>query len=98
MRAYLITLLQLLFNIFTSFSQNVSGYILDFQSNPIENAVINVVGGDCHAHTDEKGYFSLNIISFPATITFPHLNYKLDNLTLDSVKVFRLTMEEKPIL
>ena len=51
----LITLLGL-----TTYAQIRKGIVVDSDGNPVENAYINNISSDSHAHTNEFGMFSID--------------------------------------
>ncbi|MFK7936434.1 MAG: TonB-dependent receptor [Saprospiraceae bacterium] len=63
------------FSIF-SWSQDISGKVLDTQNDPIVGAYVLNISTDKHAHTNEVGQFLLKEVNIGDTLEVVHLGYE----------------------
>ena len=85
----------LLFIPFTTFSQEVSGTVIDGGTNlPLGGASIIIKGTSTGTTTDFDGNFILKIDKFPATLVISSLGFTTLEKVVNSASVLNITLEE----
>lgn len=82
----LITILSILFFTIHSYAQNkrVSGYIQDEGEIPLAGVSVMIKNSKIGTMTDGDGNFTLNVPSYPATLSFSFLGMEADDLVIKS--------------
>ncbi|WP_298894063.1 SusC/RagA family TonB-linked outer membrane protein [uncultured Psychroserpens sp.] len=78
-----------------TFSQNVTGKIMDGSTNlPLAGANVIIKGTNTGAQTDFDGNFSLNVDSFPVTLTVSSLGFETVEQVVNEPGVVNITLKE----
>ncbi len=68
----------------TTYAQNQKGIVVDRDGNPIENAYINNLNSESHAHTNEFGTFTIDKTAAGDQLKVNALGYKKKIITVTS--------------
>ncbi|TRW97185.1 TonB-dependent receptor [Flavobacterium gawalongense] len=77
----------------TTYAQIQKGIVVDSDGNPLENAYINNISSESHAHTNEFGMFSIDKTVAGNVLKVNALGFKKINYTVSGSEI-RITLED----